>query len=102
MDRAHKLCESVLLLHLQLHQLKHCQLIDAASAARSNDVNAIRQHLATYLPPEAVFNGTPVLPLSDAEMKADGSVHLEWDSLCTTRLLINIEQRPMFDAEPDT
>ena len=74
----------------------------AASTARSDDFLKVRKNLHSFSEDVTLRNGFVIKGLSQADTEADGSTHLGWYSLAATRLLIPIEQRPGFDADPLT
>ena len=73
-----------------------------ATSARSSDLHTIRNHMPMLLSMvQNVDKDVPVKPLAADLFKMKGSVHLGANSLCTARLLCNIEELDEFDNDPD-
>lgn len=83
-------------LYLKLTAL---QIQKHARGARANDTSAIRRAIPSAFE-EVVLPSGIISGLTSTDfMRADGR-HINYNSLCTTRLLINIEHRDKFDRNP--
>ena len=70
-----------------------------ARAGRATDLNEIKKDLHRYLPTIILANNKIIPALTDQQLETDRNMGFNSD--CIGRLIVNINERSVFDADPE-
>ena len=70
-----------------------------ARAGRGSDLTEIRKDLHRYLPDVTLTNKTVIPALTEKQLETDRNIG--FNSQCIGRLIVNINERDAFDANPE-